>query len=355
MSNIVSAILTAKLSLERFLLSFCEGNGPIELVPYIVQLCIDSMHLSICCYTGYGNKYNYNLIISGNVYGIPYQSTNISSPCNTLYKIANMKNVKKISACGKNMIFLTNNNEIFSKTVNHTRRDFSKKLDLYGVIDITMRSNAMIALTDKNETFEKIISLGDFFRIPDFRDIVKISSGDAYSIDLSKFGKMFSRGLNHNGQLGIGKFDYEYYPPQKIDLENVVDVSCGYDHALALTANGDVYAWGTNGYGQLGLGNLALRCSPQKLQLNNIISIKCGKKHSIVLDKNNRAWVFGEYCNDLVKKPAGTPEYFPRLIETKDIIMIDANESTSMFMTKSLDVYACEILIFRFEKNINSK
>lgn len=45
--------------------------------------------------------------------------------------------------------------------------------------------------------------------------------------------------------------------------EKVVEVSCGYKHVICRTALKKVFTWGMNHKGQLGLGDKVARPSPE--------------------------------------------------------------------------------------------
>lgn len=69
-------------------------------------------------------------------------------------------------------------------------------------------------------------------------------------------GKLWSFGINNNGQLGIGRFESDIThvtEPHRIfkKMPKVKAISCGGDHSLALTEEGKVYTWGWGEKGAL--------------------------------------------------------------------------------------------------------
>lgn len=85
-------------------------------------------------------------------------------------------------------------------------------------------------------------------------------------------GKVYTFGMNHRGQCGIGdRKVFHVWDPQavvhnmseqeeeekekdmeKLELENIVSVDLGLQHGLALDQDGRLYAWGKGSRGQLG-------------------------------------------------------------------------------------------------------
>ena len=54
--------------------------------------------------------------------------------------------------------------------------------------------------------------------------------------------------------MGLGH-NYNIKEPKEIKLPNVISLSCGGFHTIAITEDNKLYSWGLNEDGQLGLGH----------------------------------------------------------------------------------------------------
>jgi alpha-tubulin suppressor-like RCC1 family protein len=76
--------------------------------------------------------------------------------------------------------------------------------------------------------------------------IVQIACGEAHSIALDRWGRLFAFGWNQLGQLGVGKVsDNQQY---RIHLvKNLPPIRCVYSGAIfsmSISLEGKVYTWG---------------------------------------------------------------------------------------------------------------
>lgn len=86
--------------------------------------------------------------------------------------------------------------------------------------------------------------------------IVQATCGEAHTIVLDKWGRVFAFGWNQLGQLGVGKVSQgqEYHIHKVSDLPPVKEVNCGAIFSMAISVTGKVFVWGSGENGQLGLG-----------------------------------------------------------------------------------------------------
>ena len=84
-------------------------------------------------------------------------------------------------------------------------------------------------------------------------NVFSVSLGEWYSAAITDDGSLYMWGINHSGELGIGKSDYGYYyaaenTPTKI-MDNVSSVYLcrGYkqNYSAAITSDGSLYTWGS--------------------------------------------------------------------------------------------------------------
>lgn len=76
---------------------------------------------------------------------------------------------------------------------------------------------------------------------------------------LSDKGRLFTFGLNHHGQCGIGKTSNNVWTPEPVIAEDgrakqpFASVALGLQHGIALDTEGNLFVWGKGERGQLGL------------------------------------------------------------------------------------------------------
>ena len=91
-----------------------------------------------------------------------------------------------------------------------------------------------------------------------------VAKGYRHSLAILESGKLYSWGVNNEGQLGDGTTKSKD-TPQLIDIipGKVVSIAAGALHSLALLESGEVYSWGGNVNGQVGNGPAKGRKSSQ--------------------------------------------------------------------------------------------
>ena len=126
--------------------------------------------------------------------------------------------------------------------------------------------------------------------------IVQVACGEAHTIVLDKWGRLFSFGWNQLGQLG-------QTDNNKIikGIPKVRKIYCGAIFSLAVTENGKVYTWGSGENGQLGLGNQIKESHiPAEVgkgtELGNEQAIDAvwGNCHAIVITENGTIYGWGQ-------------------------------------------------------------
>ena len=197
-------------------------------------------------------------------------------------------------------------------------------------------SNRLININKFNEIELRVLNRVDGVKIPQIDEVIfsnSITCGEDYTLIVDKEGKLWSFGLNLNGQLGLGhctqidkpsevEFENEsnqknvkkskknkikynsvksagyinfctteegeiymwpwgdkqgnlHYNPNKFFLsspqEKVTSVACGNNFCLMLNSNGMVYSMGkSNKYGELGVGDFNPRYGPTPIDFFNL-------------------------------------------------------------------------------------
>ncbi len=134
--------------------------------------------------------------------------------------------------------------------------------------------------------------------------MIRVESGQAHSIVLTKSGQVLSLGDNSFGQCGrpiIQDEDYfasQIIHPVQIPLDSqdqIIDIECGLSHSLFLSQKGHVFACGWSADGQTGLQSYDNQPQPQRIlgdiASETIVKIACSVDNVLAL--NDRGEVFG--------------------------------------------------------------
>ena len=170
-------------------------------------------------------------------------------------------------------------------------------------------------------------------------NIAAVSAGHAFSLALSKDGKVYAWGFDlSTGRLGAGQ-TYSLPRPlpntvKKLDgteLTSIVSISAGYNFSLAVAADGSVWGWGDNSSAQLGQNNLSNSGVPYTVQvkapsggglLANIAMAAAGGNHALALDTTGKVFAWGlatsGQLGDGANRPAGNQSLLPRAVVGTD-------------------------------------
>lgn len=132
---------------------------------------------------------------------------------------------------------------------------------------------------------------------------------------VSNDGKVYTCGVNGNGNLGLGdKTNKNYYSQVTIqDNKKIVSmVGTGYStnvSYMALDEDGRIYTWGCNSYGLIGNGTTAVQTTPYKVG-GKVATVRIQKLYSSggygnasafgCIDVNKNVWMCGYYIPDYV-------------------------------------------------------
>jgi len=129
-------------------------------------------------------------------------------------------------------------------------------------------------------------------------NITQVNSGGNHIIFIASNGKVYSVGLNSNGNLGVGDTTDRYIPVEitYFTNKNITQIACGVHHTMFLASDGKVYSCGDNGYGQLGLGDTNKRNTPFEITFlsdKNITHVACGLWHTMFLASDGKVYSCG--------------------------------------------------------------
>ena len=124
--------------------------------------------------------------------------------------------------------------------------------------------------------------------------VSQVAAGHNNSLVRCADGRVFSFGLNSDGQLGDGTRTVRRTPVQVQGVTDAIDVASGRDMSYAIRADGTVLAWGDNAYGELGDGTTTDRLTPVKVTgLTGVTEVAGGRDHGLALRADGTVWAFG--------------------------------------------------------------
>ena len=182
-----------------------------------------------------------------------------------------------------------------------------------------------------------------------WNNVIKVLANNNITVALLSNGKIQTRGLNTNGDLGIanamGTNGNSYSAVVDIsDITNATDIAIGEMHVLALLSDGSIKAWGTNTNGQLGDGTNTLRETPVTISsLNNVVAIstKNGGYHSLALLSDGTVKSWGLNTNGQLGNNSITSENSPITVNNlSNVIAISAGANHSLALLNNGTVMA---------------
>ncbi|KFZ26634.1 MAG: Regulator of chromosome condensation (RCC1) repeat protein [Candidatus Izimaplasma bacterium HR2] len=150
------------------------------------------------------------------------------------------------------------------------------------------------------------IDITSRFNLGSEEDVLEVYLGGNYSILITTEGRIFTWGINAQGQLGDGTTTNSNIPIEITSNfylnpdETFVSISAGGNHSSVITSEGRVFMWGYNTFGQLGDGTDTQRNLPVDITDNfNLIgeeiieNISLGGSHSSAVTSDNRVFIWG--------------------------------------------------------------
>ncbi|XP_068388866.1 X-linked retinitis pigmentosa GTPase regulator isoform X4 [Eschrichtius robustus] len=173
-------------------------------------------------------------------------------------------------------------------------------------------SNTSAALTEDGELFmwgdnsegqiglQNITSICVPHQVTIGKPISWISCGYYHSAFVTTEGELYTFGEPEYGKLGLpGKLLINHKVPQLVPgiPQKVIQVACGGGHTVVLTENA-VYTFGLGHFGQLGLGTFIFETSEPKAIENikdqKISYVFCGENHTALITDLGLMYTFGD-------------------------------------------------------------
>ncbi len=139
-------------------------------------------------------------------------------------------------------------------------------------------------------------------------------------------------------------------PKQLEGFDDIVDADAGFGHIIALDSEGRVWTRGCNTYGQLGLGMIGNPGSrvPQYIEiLPKVKQISAGFRHSVVVDKDGNVWTWGylptkeleeEHLTEELASEFSKPN--PQKVNNiSDVLEISAGHDLTIALDKNKKLY----------------
>ncbi len=188
----------------------------------------------------------------------------------------------------------------------------------------------------------------------------KVVSASVYNhtIAVTDSGKVYTWGLNDNGQLGNGTTESSSFP---IDITSrfpsgngkIIQAAVGNKFTIALTESGKVYTWGYNYYGQLGDGTTESSTTPINityfLGLNSsdkVVQVFAGSYHAVVLTERGQVYTWGFNAYGQLGDDTTTNRKNPLNITnkigdgTKKIVQLSVAPESNIVLTENDQVYS---------------
>jgi hypothetical protein len=163
--------------------------------------------------------------------------------------------------------------------------------------------------------------------------VTAISGGYYHSVARKNDGTAWTWGWNYYGQLGDGTTIRRLLPTQVSGLTGVTAVAGGYYHSIALKNDGTVWCWGSNSYGQIGNNSTtSLSKVPAPVAgLVNVIAVAAGGEHSLALKSDGTVWAWGRNLEGQLGDGSTTSRTVPGQVSgLSGITAIAAGEYHSM-------------------------
>lgn len=157
-----------------------------------------------------------------------------------------------------------------------------------------------------------------------------IVAGSYITVGIKTDGTLWTWGINHSGELGLGHYYGDENRPVQVGQDNDwQNVWAGNGRAIAQKTNGSVYVWGNNSAGQLGNGTTTNSNVPVLIEGNNWDNFYVGGSHTLALKNDGTLWGWGYNWDGQLGTGTTTNVTSPVQIGTDTWIMASAGENAS--------------------------
>jgi len=180
------------------------------------------------------------------------------------------------------------------------------------------------------------------FSFSEGEKLISISIGNNHMIALTSTGRVFTWGLNSNGQLGNQSTNLSNVPFNITSSfvlangETITKISAGENHSAAISSTGKVFTWGLNSFGQLGDNTVTQKTIPTNItsQFNlasdeQVTSVVLGHNHSSAITSSGRVFTWGQNSGGQLGDNTVTQKTIPTNI-TSRFNLIDNETITVM-------------------------
>jgi hypothetical protein len=180
-------------------------------------------------------------------------------------------------------------------------------------------------------------------------DNIIIRYGREYYIVL-KNGKLYGRGNNKHGQLGLG----DHTPRKEIEEiknvpKNIIDVKCGNSHTIIIDSGGNLYGCGNNESGQLGLGDWTSRNTFSKITdiprqtVNSNVSVEvvCDAAHTFMIYDGKLYGCGNNFCGQLGLGDTTNKNKFIKIDNIDNVVAVDGKSNYTIVRDRFGNLYGC--------------
>ena len=246
-----------------------------------------------------------------NVY--PFNIYHYSDNFNKWNKInKNLNNVTEMYSIGKDLFYVTNNNQLFMAG-KFIKKDYLKGKRIELISESRLSYHAIFYIENKLYG----VGRNDFTQLSwkkhkngaqickDVNNlfggsIKQIETGSQHSLFLTENGTVYGLGSNKYGQLLLKNREQNYDNFTLIPiLKNIISIRCSSLTSYVLNSNGGMFSFGSSGNGSLGvelnwMGEPKVRKSKYRIKSNDkIVSIHCGAFHASFITEKMDIYLFG--------------------------------------------------------------